>query len=130
MPLYLEAALQEVEKPDYIVVHIGTNDIHAGRSTEEIKDDFRKLHDYLKNKGIFLVISLLTRRSDNHRDAITTTNHMLIELAEELQICYSGNENIGDEHLNQSRLHLRNEGTQVLAQNFSSTINTIFNLYG
>ena len=129
MPLYLEAALQEVDKPDYVVVHVGTNDIHAGRSIEDIKADFRKLHDYLKDKGIFLVISLLTCRSDNHRGTIPRINHMLIELADELGIGYSGNE-IGDVHLNQSRYHLKNEGTQVLADNISTTINSIFDLYG
>jgi len=129
MPLYLEAALQEVDKPDYVVAHVGTNDIHAGRSTNEIREDFRKLNDYLKNKGIFLIISLLTCRSDNHRDDILRTNHMLIELADELGIGYSGNENINDEHLNQSRYHLKTEGSQVLATNLSNTINSIFGSY-
>ena len=122
MPLYLEALLQETEKPDIAIVHLGTNDIRSGVSTADTRDDFVNLHNYLQKQGIEMYVSLLTCRSDEHRDAVLPTNHMLIELCDQLGIGYTGNENIHDNHLNQSGLHLHKGGSELLASNFSNTI--------
>ena len=129
MPLYLDALFQEIDKPDYVLAHVGTNDIRAGRSIENIKEDFKSLHNYLKDKGIHMIVSLLTCRSDDCQDKVSPINRMLIELSSEMGIGYSGNENIHNEHLNPSGYHLHRGGSEVLANNFSNTINTIFQLY-
>ena len=122
MPIYLEALLQESVKPDIAIVHIGTNYIRNGVSTADTREDFVNLHKFLQNQGIEMFVSLLTCRSDEHRDAIRPTNHMLIELCDHLGIGYTGNENIQDNHLNQSGLHLHKGGSELLASNFTDTI--------
>ena len=122
MPLYLEALLEESEKPDIAIVHVGTNDIRNGVSTADTREDFVNLYNYLQKHGIEMLVSLLTCRSDEHRDAIQPTNHMLIELCDQLGIGYTGNENIHDNHLNLSGLHLNKGGSELLASNCSNTI--------
>jgi len=122
MPLYLKALLQETEKPDIAIVHVGTNDIHTGLSTADIREDFVNLYNYLQKEDIEMFVSLLTCRSDEHKDAIRPINHMLIELCDQLGVGYTGNENIHVNHLNPSGLHLHKGGSELLASNFSNTI--------
>ena len=122
MPRYCEALLHEIDKPDIVIVHVGTNDIRAGTSIADMKEDFTNLHNYLREQGMVMIVSLLTCRSDDCKDSIGPVNHMLIELCDELGIGYSGNENINSDHLNQSGYHLHKGGSDTLASNLSHTI--------
>ena len=122
MPRYCEALLHEIDKPDIVIVHVGTNDIRAGTSIADMKEDFTNLHNYLREQGMVMIVSLLTCRSDDCKDSVGPVNHMLIELCDELGIGYSGNENINSDHLNQSGYHLHRGGSDTLASNLSHTI--------
>jgi lysophospholipase L1-like esterase len=121
MPLYCAAVLEEIQKPDIAIVHVGTNDIR-GREIADIREDFVNLHTYMQEQDISMIISLLTCRADEHEDKVRQINHMLIELSDQLDIGYSGNENIKQSHLNRGGLHLKNEGSDILASNISDTI--------
>ena len=48
MPLYCEALFKEIDKPDYAIVHVGTNDIRGGRSVADIRADVVKLFNFLQ----------------------------------------------------------------------------------
>jgi len=126
MPLYLEALLHEIEKPEIAIVHVGTNDIRAGRSVADIREDYVNLYNCLQKHGIEMLPSLLTCRLDDCKDRVPPINHMLIELCDQLGIGYTGNENIGNEHLNPSGYHLHRGGSELLASNFSNTISQFY----
>jgi lysophospholipase L1-like esterase len=93
MPLYCAALLEEIEKPDVAIVHVGTNDIR-GQSIPDIREDFVRLHTFMQQNSINMILSLLTCRADEYDDMVQTINHMLIELSEQLDIGYTGNGNI------------------------------------
>ena len=122
MPLYCEALFNEIDKPDYAIVHVGTNDIRGGRALADIREDFLNLYKFLQQHETTMIVSLLTCRSDEQKDHVLPINHMLIELCDQLGIGYSGNENIRHEHLNPGGLHLHKVGSDLLASNLSNTI--------
>ena len=123
MPLYIDAVLSELsQKPELIILHTGTNDVSSGKSTQEIKPFFRNTIKHITNLGIKTVISLIINRADHWAPNVTPVNHELISLCNEMEICYSGNENIGTDHLNASRYHLNRNGSTSLAENFADTI--------
>ena len=69
MPLYCAALLEEIEKPDVAIVHVGTNDIR-GKSIPDIREDFVRLHTFMQQNGISMILSLLTCRADEYEDVI------------------------------------------------------------
>ena len=62
MPLYCAAVLEEIQKPDVAIVHVGTNDIR-GREIAEIREDFVNLHTYMQEQDINMIISQLRPRA-------------------------------------------------------------------
>ena len=127
IPKYFDAVLSELsQKPELVLLHVGTNDIRDGTSAGKIKDHFRTVVNYFKSLSIKVVISMVICRNGDWADKVTPVNHKLIELCNELDLCCSGNENINVDHLNPSKYHLHRGGSEALAKNFAQTIRHLY----
>ena len=127
IPKYFDAVLSELsQKPALVILHTGTNDIRDGTNPDEIKRHFKLAIEYFESMNIKVVVSMVTCRNDDWADRVTPVNHKLIELCNEFNLCYSGNENINVTHLNPSKYHLHKGGSEELATNFAHSINILF----
>ena len=112
------------KEPDYIILHIGTNDAVTSEP-QQIVDDLLALKLFVKEKlkNCKVIISLPTKRTDNAKAA--SRNLVVIQKLLQLKIQTMDNSNILDQHLSKRGLHLNNQGTVRLAMNFISHVKRI-----
>ena len=108
-------------KPDYILLHIGSNDC-IGRTSDEVLKDYEMLINYIKMvfPCSMIIISLPIIRADN-----TTANAIQQNLKVKLKKLFFpqlDNSNIGLSHLGKKGLHLNSHGTKLIARNIISLI--------
>ena len=106
------------------VTHVGTNDIGAGKSVNDIQQELRNLIILTKPQGIVPIISLLTKRTDNFAGKVEHMNNLIVELCNELEVGYIEHDNINATHLNTGGgLHINNSYTSIFGDNFVNYFN-------
>ena len=108
-------------KPDFILLHIGSNDCTSKTSDEVIKE-LKYLTDYIK-KALpcsKLIISLPIIRADNSIASAIQRN-LNVKLQRLYYPCLD-NSNLDLFHLGKKGLHLNNHGTRIMAKNIISLI--------
>ena len=110
------------EKPKIMIIHAGTNDVRAEspkRVAESLVDIAQMAERELDEDSTFAILGLI-RRSD-----YPELNKKIMEVNKELSLfcrrrgwTFISNENIKDEHLNRSGLHLNRSGTSKLVSNY------------
>ena len=119
-----EKVLEEIEnlvadKPDYIIIHAGTNDITKGinslNSVKKIVKDVKKSSPNTK-----LVFSSILIRKDKKgiSKKVTDINSRLKNYCQQKHLDFIDNSNILEEHLGNRKRHLNKRGNSVLANNF------------
>ena len=114
-----------VEKhPDVLIIHTGTNDLKEEKDPKEVA---RKVIDLAKkaqtyDPGMKVNVSLLTPRKDGFSKQVIEVNRHLKDLCNENQIAFIDHSNVTTNHLNRSKLHLRENGSKLISKNFESFI--------
>ena len=109
------------EKPDFLILHIGTNDCTT-RTSDEVKRDIEHLKVHIQKAlpSVKTFISLPTIRTDN-RKANTIIGNLNIKLLKSNYFLLD-NTNIDERHLGRKGLHLNAHGTKQMARNIISLI--------
>ena len=114
--------------PNWIILHIGTNDLKEKRKASQIAKSIIDLAISIKSEDIKVVISLIVPRYDILNNKAFEVNDRLKNMCKERNILYiDHSETIQPEnHLNNGNLHLNRYGTNVFSKNFTSFIEDMF----
>ena len=116
---YMKPLLRKL--PDYIILHIGTNDA-VNNTSREILDKILKLKTYVQKQLLKCQITISTPiKQSDHGKASLTISH-LCKKFKDLSISIVDNSNIGAFYLNSGGLHLNDKGLGRLAINLKLKI--------
>ena len=110
-------------KPDFVLLHIGSNDcIGLGKTSDEILQEIKKLVEYISWNLPYskLIISLPIVRADSSV-ANAVQQILNFKLKRSFFPCLD-NSNVGLSHLGKKGLHLNHQGTRLMASNIISLI--------
>ena len=62
------------EKPDQIIVHVGTNDLASNKRPEQIAESIIGVATSLKSDTYEILVSSITVRNDQHRKKVAEVN--------------------------------------------------------
>ena len=108
-------------KPEYIMLHIGTNDC-TSKTSDEVLKELIKLTEHIKYMlpSSSLIISLPTVRADN-----ITANQIIKNFnlkLKRLGYMFLDNSNLNISHLGKKGLHFNDHGIRIMASNIISLI--------
>ena len=109
------------DRPDYILLHIGSNDC-TSKISDTVLHEYKMLTEYINNKlpDAKLITSLPIVRADCFRaNAIQTNFKFKLHGLEFMRLDHS---NVNLSHLGKKGLHLNNHGTKIVAKNIISLI--------
>ena len=108
-------------KPDYILLHIGSNDC-TRKTSDEVLREMIKLIEYIEKTLPLskIILSLPIIRADNNK-ANTIQKNLKFKLK---RLFYPSldHSNVGLSNLGKKGLHLNNQGTKLVARNIISLI--------
>ena len=113
------------QKPDCIILHVGTNN-SPNMSSNEIIDEILTVKHRIEKEApeTKVVISAPIVRTDNGKAALTIRN--IIKHLQQLGIEIINNENINHKDLGRKGLHLPKYGKSKFAKNLKSKLNKLF----
>lgn len=108
-------------KPDFILLHMGSNDC-SNKTSDEVLKELTNLINHLKLllPCCTVILSAPIVRSDNNTAAAVQKN--LNVKIRKLLFPYLDNSNIGYDHLGKKGLHLNDHGTKKMARNIISLV--------
>ena len=113
---YTRPALRD--KPDHIIIHVGTNDLASSKKSNEIAESIIALAKNLKTDTCNVSISNITIRDDQYKKKASEVNKSLKELCKKYNFNLIIHDNtITIKHLNGSKLHLNKRGNKILSSN-------------
>lgn len=125
MTHYIKPSLEE--KPDQLILHVGTNNIQSSSPTKLAEDIIQLANSAKKSlPECSIAISSLTVRSDrpNNKSNVIKTNEHLAKLCKRSKFLeFIDNSDVDQSCLNEGGLHLNRKGTSVLAKNLIQFIN-------
>ena len=110
--------------PDVVILHCGTNNLNDDKAPNVTADDIIKLASNLKTDENDIMISGITLRNDKHQEKVQRVNDYLKIKSANYGIKYIDNSNLNRTHLNPKGIHLNLKGSEALAANFISAINS------
>ena len=117
--------MKDYLKPDYFVLHVGTNDLDSDRSPDLIAKSIVDVASSLKTDKHDVTISNIITRND--RFMAKELNKCLTELCFERNILLiDHSKTLKSQHLNDSKLHLNRRGTPILKNTFARVLSSIF----
>jgi hypothetical protein len=117
---YLYPLLQK--EPEYLILHVGTNDCTYHTSDTVLKDLLSlKKHVEVKIPGIKVILSLPVSRFDNNVTSCQRVQELIKKLVG-LNLPCLNNCNLTRKHIGKKGLHLNNYGTARYAMNLISLI--------
>ena len=113
--------------PDYLIIHLGTNDINNTFPIECIKflRELIKCLLYVKSSLHIVISGLTTQHNVGHKAWIREFNARIFEICQKQCWHFIQNDSIKDSHLTNDGLHLNMSGVKRLAQNFIQTIRDV-----
>ena len=111
------------DKPDHIIFHVSTNDIPYEKDAGDVAKPIVDLAMSAKSPTCDVSISKIITRKDNHQHKAQIVNNHLKEMCTNKNIkLIDHGKNIKHQHLNKSKLHLTNRGTNILSTAFAREI--------
>ena len=110
-------------KPDYLLLHIGSNDcIGMGKTSDDVLQEIRKLAEYISRNLPYckIILSLPIIRTDNSV-ATAIQKNLKCKLKRLFYPCLD-NSNVGLSHLGKKGLHLNHQGNKLMARNIISLV--------
>ena len=133
-----ESDQDHIREARAIVLHVGTNNVADGDTSESILEDFKDTIDTIRNvnPGVKVIISsILPRTSDKLvNKQIRATNAALEELCSEKDLYFVNHDDVfikdnkTDESLYKDHIHLNAKGGRALGTSIRQKINGIFGL--
>ena len=115
------------DKPDYIINHVGTNDVPSDKDAGDIAKSIVDLAMSAKSPTCDVSISNIINRKDKHQHKTQEVNNHEKEMYTNKNInLIDHRKNIKHQHLNKSKLHLTKRGTIILSTTFVREISNIF----
>ena len=108
----------EDTSPDNLILHHGTNNVKNDNDSEKIASDIVDLGLSVKNEKTMVYISSLIIRNDKLDKKRKEVNDSIKQQCLTNHLCFIDNENINLRMLNKSGLHLNENGTKRLVNNF------------
>ena len=119
---YIKPSLKN--KPDVILLHVGTNNLKSEDIPENIADDIIKLATNTRPIAKEVIISGIVARNDQYNKKGNEVNNFLKSKCVLNNLTFCDNSNISrNYHTNGSGLHLNYRGTVALANNFLRCLN-------
>ncbi len=127
-------------KPSIIVLLIGINDIHSGRSLDEIEKNYRKILDMIEEKSpdcevfiesLYPTNTTIYANSSDYWDEIITFNDTLQTIANEYDYVFMDvyssllNGNELNREYSFDGLHLNSQGYSIVSEIIASYINEL-----
>ena len=111
-------------KPDYLLIHSGSNDLTKGVNTiKKVKKLTKVIRELDTDEEIKLGFSSITCRKDRDLDdKIKEVNDKLEKYCKSKGFIFVDNKNIDESCLNNSKLHLNKNGTNMLLRNFKRSL--------
>ena len=108
------------DKPDHIIFHVGANDISSDKNAGDNAKSIADLVISSKSPTCDVSISNIITRKDQHQHKAQIVNNHLKEMFTNKNIkLIDHGKNIKHQHLNKSKLHLTNRGTNILSTTFA-----------
>ena len=113
------------DKPDAIVIHVGTNDILNHANHEDIARTIINIRLDCKNNGVneVLISSILVKKNPNLTAIVRRANYMLSDLCEKNSFSFTCNDVITTKYLWKDGVHLQDMGTDILSNHFLKFLN-------
>ena len=123
--------MEDIERPDFLCIHVSSNDIGSGRKVETIEENLEYLIKLVKEQNVQPIMSLVIQRNDNNRYSylVDEVNRRIIQLCEKYNVGYIDHSNITTEHLNAGGVHISNHYNYLLLKNMSSCFNYVVKHY-
>jgi len=129
---YADIVLAE-EKPDLVVISIGTNDIHETCNPDYIANEIINVGILSKKHGVkkVFITAVLPRKSFKLRKLINQVNDILIGLCHVHDFVFIKHQaNITLKHLNEGGKHLNHDGVRLFASNIVDCVNYFIQISG
>ena len=103
-------------KPDYIMLHIGTNDC-ISKTSDEVLNEISKLAEYIETAlpNSKVILCLPSLRTDSKKANTIITNLKL--KAKKLMYIFLENTNFNENHISKRGLHFNGHGIRRMAKN-------------
>ena len=113
------------DKPDVILLHVGTNDILSNASDTELANNIINIGLNCKNHCVSKVFisSILVKKNPELNPVIRRVNDKLRELCEINGFIFINNDMTTTDHLWRDGIHLQDIGTNILSRNFYQVLN-------
>ena len=116
------------EKPDYIVLHVGTNDLLSDRPPDLIAKSIVDVASSMKNENHDVTASNIITRADHFKEKANEVNDYLSKLCTEGNICLIDHlKTLKTQHLNGSKLLLNRRGAPILQNTLCKFLSKNFN---
>ena len=125
---YIEYSLNR-DKPDCVVIHCGTNNLNRNNSmnNNQIANDIVDIARKCRRLGVnnIFLSGIIVRNSFAAARKLRDINEQVREMCINEKFNFICNDNITREFLSTDGIHLIEQGTNLLANNFLNAINTI-----
>ena len=114
------------KKPDTLIIHVGKNDLAKGVNTmKKVRKCVEVIRALDNTEKIQIGFSSIIQRTDkDFSNEIKETNIKLKNYCLDKGFIFVDSDNINESCLNNSKLHLNKKGTQRLAKNILSSLDT------
>ena len=109
--------------PDFIILHHCTNDLNSNSTSEEIAAKILNLAALIKTSKNQVFVSGLVIRKDKLNKKSNEVNELLKNKCGIRQLSFIDNKNVSLGMLNKSGIHLNENGTTRLVNNFCYSMN-------
>ena len=113
----------EDTSPDFIILHHSTNVLNSSSSSKKIADKILNLAASVKTSKNQVFVSGLVIRKDKLKKKGNEVNELLKNKCRIRQLFFIDNKNISLGMLNKSGIHLNENGTTRLINNFGYSMN-------
>ena len=130
MKEYVQTHMRE-EKPDTVIIHAGGNDLRTMRNNPtppmQVANEIIDIGLACKKNGASRVIisGVITRKPKFLQDRCRDVNEVLASLCEISKFTYIDNKDITLDYLLKDGVHLNDEGSVLLAQNYLNCLNKL-----
>ena len=116
------------EKPDHIVLHVGTNDLVSDRPPDLIAKPIVNVASSMKNENHDVSVPNIITRADHFKEKANEVNDYLSKLCMERNIhLIDYSKTLKTQHLNGRKLHLNRRGAPILQTTLCKFLSKVFN---
>ena len=120
------------DKPDAVIIHVGTNDVLNKLNHEDITRNIISIALSCRKYGVndFAISSVLIKKKNRNLNVLVRrVNDLLYDLCAKSGFGFTSNEMITTDYLWKDGIHQLDLGTNILSSNFIEFVNKIKSSY-